>query len=160
MSEIARSTAQKRRPRGTRTRLLKERKKPADALVCACGLYQHRGRWLEGHPPLGEVREGTCPACDRVQSCTAAGRLRIPARLAEELSELIGLVRNCEAKERADHPLERLMEVKKDRGGLLVTTTGPHLARRIAHRLGRRFHEKPRFRFGAGKGELRVEWDA
>lgn len=158
MPEITRSSLRHRRPRGTRNPPRAGRAKPADALVCSCGLYQHRGIWYVGHPPLGTLRAGTCPACERVQSGTVAGRVRIPPRLVGSLEELVGLVRNCERVERADHPLERLIEIRKDLAGLLVTTTGPHLARRIAGRLGRLFHETPRFHFGAGKGELRVDW--
>ena len=160
MPEITRSVLRHRRPRGTRNTVPPERPKPADALVCACGLYQMRGIWHEGHPPLGELREGTCPACERQRSGAAAGRLHVPERLVEPLEDVVGLIQNCERHERAEHPLERLMEIRKDRSGLWVTTTGPHLARRIAHGLARRFHEKPRFRFGAGRGELRIDWQA
>jgi hypothetical protein len=158
MPEIPRSSLPSRRPRGTRTSLRSTRAKPAETIACACGLYQRRGIWHAGRPPLGAVRAGLCPACERLRSGTAAGRVRVPARLATAPDEIIGLVRNCEHGERAEHPLERLMRIDSDQGGLVFTTTGPHLARSIAHRLARRFHEKPRFRFGAGRGELRVDW--
>ena len=160
MPAIPRPSLPTRRPRGTRTTIRSERRKPADALVCACGLYQRRGIWHVGHPPLGEVRAGTCPACVRVKSGQAAGRVHVPFHLASALDELVGLIRNCERKERAEHPLERLMEIRRSGTGLLVTTTGPHLARRLAHALARQFHAKPRFRFGPGRDELRVDWEA
>lgn len=144
------------RPRGTQGAARAQ--PPVGVLVCACGLYQHRGRWHEGQPPSRESRERVCPACARQENGAAVGRMRIPWRLAEPLDEVVGLIQDCERLERAVNPLERLLEIKRVGTNLFVSTTGPHLARRIANRLARRFHEKPRFRFGASRGELRVDW--
>jgi hypothetical protein len=71
--------------------------------------------------------------------------------------ELRGIVRNTEAKERAEHPLERLMEVVEANGELRVTTTGAHLARGIGEALGRRFRGEVSLRYLDEVGELQVE---
>lgn len=131
----------------------------ADAVVCACGLYLHRGTWHAGHPPLVELHEGTCPACARARGGKGVSALRIPTRLLDRLDEIVHLIQNCERRERAEHPLERLIGIQRDQGGLSVTTTGPHLARRIAHGLARQFHERPRLRPAAGRDELRIDWN-
>jgi uncharacterized protein (UPF0210 family) len=37
------------------------------------------------------------------------------------------------------HPLQRILEVKDEEGGVRVTTTGRHLGRRIGEALGKSF---------------------
>jgi hypothetical protein len=50
--------------------------------------------------------------------------------------------------ERREHPLQRIMAVQTGGEGILITTTDPHLARRIGEALR-----------GAYKGELRVRYN-
>jgi hypothetical protein len=148
------------RPRGVRRTLESDRRKGPNALVCACGLFHHRGAWHLGPPPLVELREATCPSCKRIRRGRPGGTLKIPPRFLGSLREIVNLIYNCERRERAEHPLERLVNIRDESGGLRVTTTGVHLARRIARSLAHRFHEKPRMRFGAGKDELVVDWES
>jgi hypothetical protein len=132
--------------------------KHADAVVCDhCGVVGHGGRWYWGAPPLGEVRGGSCPACERIRDRAPAGSLRLSAAMRERRDEVVRVVRSLEAAERLEHPLERLIAVTDRRGQLWVSTTGIHLARRIASQLARRFHAKPRIRFDRDH-EVRIDW--
>lgn len=134
--------------------------KVADAVVCDdCALVYHAGRWHHGAPPVGPVEGGLCPACRRIRGKSPAGTVLVPASLLADRAAVERLVRTVEVQERAEHPLERLMAVTERRGDLVITTTGVHLARRVAARLERRFHRKAQFHYG-DEEELRVDWSA
>jgi len=152
------------RPRGVLSRVPRpyvRRAKPSGALVCAdCGLVQHRGRWYRGKPPLAERRAGLCPACQRIRARDPAGILWLPPSFLDDEGELVRQLRNIERAERNEHPLERLIEMRQSGGRIVVTTTGAHLARRIAHHLTKRFHSRPRYHPEDDAARLRVEWES
>ena len=115
--------------------------KNAAAMVCKeCGVTSHGGKWSWNGPPLADVHEGICPACQRIRDDYPAGIIEIRGLNAGELEEIRNLIHNVEANEKAEHPLERLMAMREDDEALHVTTTGLHLGRAIAGALGRRFH--------------------
>jgi len=128
--------------------------------VCTeCGLVLHAGRWHRDAPPAGEVDATLCPACTRIRDGYAAGRLRLDAGFALHRDEIVRMIRNEEEAETAEHPLERLMGIEDVEGGIVVTTTGIHLARRIANKLERRFHRQARFHYADDDQLLQVEWE-
>jgi hypothetical protein len=128
--------------------------------VCQdCGILQHAGTWHFGTPPETQLATGLCPACHRVRDRYPAGTLRIPDSFLAQRDAVIALIRHVETAERAEHPLERLMGIEEIDGRLVVTTTGVHLAREIAHRLARQFHEKPRFHYADGEELVHVDWE-
>jgi hypothetical protein len=49
--------------------------------------------------------------------------------------EVMGLVRNEEAREKRNHPLQRIMGIREVRGAVEVATTDVHVARRIGDAL-------------------------
>lgn len=137
-----------------------QEKAPGIEVCETCALVHHAGRWYAGAPPLGDVRQTTCPACRRVRDRAPAGRVRVHGIPAALFDEIRGIVRNAEARERAEHPLERLMEVSVEGREMRVTTTGAHLARVIGEALGRRFRDEAQVRSFEESGELRVEVSA
>lgn len=133
--------------------------KPAGAQVCdTCGLVQVAGRWSRAEPPVDAVRGVLCPACQRTRDRHPAGTIRVPARLLAPRDEIVRLIRHTEQAEAETHPLERIMAIDDDGDGILVTTTGLHLARRIADQLARRLHTKPSLHYGE-ENEVRVAWE-
>ena len=70
------------------------------------------------------------------------------------------MIRNTEKLEKGEHPLERLIEIANEEDSLVVTTTGMHLARRIASALKRRFHGGVAIRYPEGESLVRVDWSA
>jgi NMD protein affecting ribosome stability and mRNA decay len=133
--------------------------KAGEAKVCVdCGLVLHGGRWYRGAPPLVAVADAFCPACARVRDGYAAGTIELDAEFVPHRDEIERMIRNEEQAETAEHPLERLMEVKDVADGIRVTTAGAHLARRIANKLERRFHRQARFRYSDGDATLHVDW--
>jgi NMD protein affecting ribosome stability and mRNA decay len=126
----------------------KRRTKAADARVCPeCSVVYHGGTWFWGAPPLAPVASVLCPACERIRDHYPAGTIRLHGSLLEHLEEIRGMVANAEDAEKAEHPLERVMEVRESEEGLLIETTGIHIARRITSKLERRFHQEARIRY-------------
>lgn len=98
-----------------------------------CGAVFLKGRWTWNGAPRGIVHELRCPACQRIQDGFPAGYLSLGGEyLAGHREEILNLARNCEAREKAAHPLQRIIAIEDVEGGILVTTTDAHLARRIA----------------------------
>jgi hypothetical protein len=164
MTGRAKHPGQKKdRPRGVTSRgpgVHQRARKAAGGLVCGdCGVVQHAGKWTWGAPPLAQLEQGRCPACQRVRERYPAGTLRLPPAFLARRAEVLRLIRNVEKSEKAEHPLERLMEVEESDGRLVVTTTGVHLARQIAHKLAKRFHRKPRFRYADEENLVHVDWE-
>jgi len=150
-----------RTPRPKQHDTYARRRKPAGDEVCEeCGATFHAGRW-SWNPPQTDARKGLCPACERVRDRYPAGELRLPKGFVDEHDEIVGLIRNTEEMEKAEHPLERLMDIEQAAdGGLTVTTTGIHLARAIANKLERRFHRQARIRYPKEEHRIEVDWEA
>ena len=149
-----------RNPRPKQHDTYARRAKSAEAFVCdRCGVVNHGGRWYWGAPPLTDEHGGLCPACERILDRYPAGTIRIPAELLREHEGIHALIRNVEELEKAEHPLERLMDVEETpEGELVVTTTGIHLARAITGRLERVFHRDSRIRYPEEQHLLYVDW--
>ena len=136
------------------------RVKGRGALVCdRCEVVYHGGKWFWGKPPLTELRRGLCPACARVHDRYPAGTLRLDRRFLDHRDEVERIVRNVEEAERAEHPLERVMDIVDSDEGIVVTTTGLHLARRITGRLRRRFHRRLKLRYPQEEHLIEVDLD-
>ena len=134
--------------------------KAEKASVCSeCGLVLHGGRWTRGAPPTTDVGSRLCPACERVRDRYPAGTISVPSTFLAARDEVLGMIRNTEKAESEEHPLERVMDVEDAAGGgLLVTTTGVHVARAIAAKLERRFHSQARFHYSDGDRTVSVDW--
>jgi hypothetical protein len=134
---------------GRRDRLVKEREhdvyrsrtKLRDPTLCMeCGAVYRKGRWVWKTPPPDAIRS-ICPACRRAADRFPAGWIELQCGFFDEhQAEILNLVENVEKKEKAGHPMERIMAVERQPGGALVTTTGIHIARGIGAALVSAFH--------------------
>jgi NMD protein affecting ribosome stability and mRNA decay len=98
-----------------------------------CGAVFLKGRWTWNGAQGAAAHEQLCPACQRIRDDFPAGYVSLGGDyLAGHREEILNIVRNCETVEKTDHPLQRIMAIKDVEGGVLVTTTDAHLARRIA----------------------------
>jgi hypothetical protein len=148
-----------RRPEADRHDTYAARRKSSDAFVCDdCGVVGHGGRWFWGAPPTAVVRGGRCPACRRIHDRYPAGRLRLPDLPTAERDALESLLRNVEAVERVEHPLERIIEIIDGPDGPEVTTTGVHVARALANAVERQTHRVARFEYGPAENHLEVRF--
>jgi NMD protein affecting ribosome stability and mRNA decay len=115
----------------------KARGKLSDPTRCPeCGAVFTKGRWTWNSVPRAGAHEQPCPACERIRDGYPAGYVNLGGEyLAAHRDEILNIIRNCEEEEKAGHPLQRIMAIKDVEGGVLVTTTDAHLARRIAERV-------------------------
>jgi hypothetical protein len=112
------------------------RKAKAPARCAECGAMYREGRWRWERimpPPATSL---TCPACRRTRDGVPAGEVTLRgAFYAEHADELLRLVRHVAKAERAEHPLHRIMTIRRDGTAATITTTDIHLPRRIGHAL-------------------------
>jgi hypothetical protein len=145
---------------GTRHDAYAPRQKIAGPACCSgCGAVYDAGRWSWRARP-NACASIVCPACRRIRDRFPAGVLRFEGDLGAREAEILGLLKNVEAREKRDHPLERLMSVRRAGGGLTVETTGLHLARCLAGALERAFHREAEIRFLREQDLVRVTWRA
>ncbi len=137
-----------------------ERKKWPEPTACrVCGAVYMGGRWTWNPAPM-TVHEVTCPACQRIADGYPAGMIALRgAFLVQHRDEVMGLIRNTEAAEKSEHPLERLMGVSVGEEQTDVTTTGIHLARRIGTALESAYGGDHKVEFGDGSNSIRVDWE-
>lgn len=135
-------------------------RKPPEPTVCPdCGAVFHEGRWQWLDKPAG-AHEEMCPACRRIHDELPAGFVSIGgAFFQENREELLHLVRNEEARAKAEHPLKRIMKIEDDADGVLVTTTEIHLARGIGEALHNAYQGDLAFHYNENENLLRVVWE-
>lgn len=123
-----------------------------------CGAVFRKGRWIWAAAPPGAIRQ-RCPACRRIREGSPAGYIALSgAFFAAHRDEVLARIRNCESKEKSQHPLERIVAVEGAKGGATVTTTSVHLARRIAHALESAFKGSLSLHYNSQDNLLRVRW--
>ncbi len=135
------------------------RKFPEPTLCTKCKAVFVDGRWTWSEPPK-EANETICPACRRILDKYPAGYVEIRGSFfVQHRDEILGLINNVEAQEKNEHPLERIMNIKEEKSGLMITTTGVHVARRIGEALSRSYKGDFSFQYGDGEKTIQVHWE-
>ncbi len=152
---------------GRKDRLVKEkehdvyhsRTKLQDPTMCPeCGAVFMKGRWVWGKAPK-DANQTTCPACRRIADRFPAGHIEMQGGFfAEHRDEILNLVRNVESKEKANHPMERIMAIEERPEGALVTTTGIHVARGIGTALSNAYNGEMSVQYLDGENYVKVSW--
>jgi hypothetical protein len=123
--------------------------KLAEPTVCTgCKAIYEEGRWLwaDVADPTGQPT--LCPACERIRDKQPAGEVRISGAFAlAHRDEVLARARHVEQREKTEHPLQRIIEVRDDADEIVLTTTDVH----VAHAIGVALH-------AAFKGELQAPW--
>jgi hypothetical protein len=135
-------------------------KKLPDPSACPeCRAIYRAGRWAWGAPPA-DAKPVTCPACRRSADGYPAGVVRLGGEyLGQHRAELERIARNVEERERAEHPLKRIIAVREDGGELEITTTDAKLARGIGEALHHAHKGKLTAPTRLREGVLRVRWE-
>jgi hypothetical protein len=123
-----------------------------------CGAEYREGRWRWGSSE-GPAHAERCPACHRIHDRYPAGYVVIAGEFVTTHGDEIGnLIRNIEAREKAEHVLARVMACEDSADGLLVTTTDPHLARAIGDALSHAYRGELDYHYNDSDRLLRVHW--
>jgi len=123
-----------------------------------CGAVFQNGRWVWTAAPAA-AHEARCPACHRIHDKFPAGFVTLKgAFLQAHREEILHLMRNHEAKEKAEHPLQRIMAIVEGDDGVTVTTTDTHLARDLAQSLHHAYKGELEFHYNKEDNLLRASW--
>jgi hypothetical protein len=130
--------------------------------VCRqCKAVYHKGRWT-WDPVPSDRHDLVCPACERIRDGAPSGVLLLTGEfVASHRDEILGLVRNEETRVKAEHPLARIIKIEDQAEapkGLVITTTDPHLARRMGEALHHAHHGTLTFRYEKDEDLIRVNW--
>lgn len=131
-----------------------------EPMVCRqCRAVYHAGRWTWMARPA-HAHEEVCPACQRIRDHAPAGILTLSDPfLQERKAEILNLARNEEGRARAEHPLQRVIDIEEEGERIWITTTDAHLARSIGEALHHAYHGELDFRYAEEGSILRVRWD-
>lgn len=155
--------------RGRHDRLLKEhvhdpymhRRKPAEPTVCPdCAAVFSGGRWhWEANRPAGAA-ERLCPACERIRDRVPAGMLRLEGPFFQaHRDEVLALLRSKTERERASHPLKRVIDiVEQDDGATMVSFTDDHLPRGVGEAIHRAYEGELEVQYTEESGLVRARW--
>ncbi|MDP1653536.1 MAG: BCAM0308 family protein [Rhodocyclaceae bacterium] len=133
--------------------------KLTEPTVCPeCGAVYHAGRWQWGAKPAG-AQEVVCAACQRIRDRFPAGFVEVGGNFfAAHRDEIMSLLHHHETREKAEHPLARIMAVADTPEGVLVTTTDIHLARDLGEALHHAYQGDLEFHYNEAENLLRVHW--
>jgi hypothetical protein len=135
------------------------RRKYHEPTACTdCAAVFQAGRWIWGDAPAG-ARRDRCPACRRIHDKLPAGSVTLEGDFyARHREELLQLVRNEAEHERAEHPVNRIIDIDEGPERAVVTTTDIHTPHRIGTALARAYDGHLDTRYGEDEYSVRVSW--
>jgi NMD protein affecting ribosome stability and mRNA decay len=135
------------------------RAKPPSPAVCpSCKAVFDNGRWTWDRASEDAI-EQTCPACQRIHDKFPAGYVTIKGEFfTAHRDEIIALITSKEDREKAEHPLQRIMAIEDVREGLQITTTDSHLARGIGEALHDAYKGDLKLKYSRDENLLRATW--
>ena len=96
---------------------------------------------------------------DVVRGNFPAGQLALTGQfVTQHLDDILRIVRHQEGFEKAEHPLNRIMNIEDTMGAIVVTTTEIHLLRRIGEALKRAFDGELKSNYDKDGYFLRATW--
>lgn len=137
----------------------KSKRKLAEPTACPnCGAVFQQGRWTWNERATN-AEEAICPACHRIHDRVPAGFLTLAGEfLIQHKDEILNLVRNLEQREKAQHPLKRIMSIEDQGQDVLITFTDPHLARGVGEAVQHAYAGELDFEYTEEDNMLRVNW--
>lgn len=137
----------------------KTRTKYQEPTVCpTCNAVFQTGRWQWLAPPE-QAHQHLCPACSRVRDRVPGSFLTMSGEFfSAHKQEIMNLVQNYETRQKAEHPMKRIMDVTEIDGQTVVTFTDQHLARGIGDALFSAYDGELDFSYQQEESMIRVYW--
>ena len=134
-------------------------RKPPEPTRCpSCSASFQDGRWTWERAPA-DSHEQLCPACQRTEDNFPGGYVVIKGEyLKAHREEILAVINGKEKREKTEHPLQRIMEIKDVAGGLQIATTDSHMARGIGEALHNAFQGDLKIRYSKDENLVRVAW--
>ena len=131
---------------------------PEPTVCPQCSAVFHKGRWQWIGAPA-TAHQHNCPACQRIHENQPAGFVNLEGDFfVAHRDEIVSLIHNIEKKEKAEHPLKRIMATEEEGNGVLVTATDIHLARGIGEAIHHAYQGDLEFHYNPAENLLRVNW--
>ena len=135
--------------------------KPQEPTLCPdCNAIFHEGRWQWSMVIPAGAHSSRCPACQRIRDHCPAGILTLTGDfLAQHHDEIVHILHNLEERQKAEHPLKRLIRIDEaGTGSMTVSLTDPHLARAMGQALYDAWRGDLDYHYHQGEYLLRVSW--
>ncbi len=133
-------------------------KLPEPTVCQLCNAVFHKGRWQWLKAPVN-AHHHNCPACQRIHDHHPAGYVTLQSEFFNSHhDEIMNLIQNLEKREKAEHPLKRIMSTEKIDNEVLITTTDIHLARGIGEAIHNAYKGNLEFHYNPAENLLRVNW--
>ena len=138
----------------------RSQRKPHSPAACRdCGAVFHGGRWERPTQGVEVEASEICPSCQRVREHNPAGVVTLDGDfLHGHREEILGLIRNEEARRVVNRPLQRIMNISDDSEGMHVETADSHLARALGDSLHAAYGGELAYHYEKGDTLLRVRW--
>ena len=100
-----------------------------------------------------------CPACQKIRDEHPDGIVTLKWRvLHDHVEDIVGMMKNAEARAMSVNPLERIMKVVVSKNEMEVQTTSDRFAQRLGKDLVKAFQGEVVYHWGHRDKLVRVEW--
>ena len=128
--------------------------------VCTgCGAIFKKGHWSWGVAEAN-AHKHICPACQRIHDRVPAGVLTISGDFfPQHQQEILNLIHNTEAKEKSQHPLQRIMNLSMEEDGVTtITLTDFHITKAIVDAMQHAYQGDSEVHFADKDNVMRANW--
>ena len=128
---------------------------------CGCGAIFRDKRWYSGDlkEAVPEGHKHVCPACRRIADNNPAGVVSLKGGFfASREEEMTNLIRHIELTALKKNPLGRIIETRKEKDGIIITTTDGKLAQKIGRDLYKSHGGELHFLWSQAEDLVRVTW--
>lgn len=135
------------------------RGKYREPTVCPdCQASFHDGHW-QWSPAPATAQQHRCPACQRTHDQVPAAQLQLSGEFfTAHRDEIIHLLQNLESKEKAEHALERIMDINEQEDTVIIRYTGRHLPRASGEALRHAYKGDLDYHDTDKDDVLRIKW--
>lgn len=125
-----------------------------------CRLLFQDGVWKRATKANGsETQWKLCPACMQIRDGQIGGVVQFSGAFAgSHRQELLNRIRNVEKQTQEERPLERIINMKEDKQGIVVSATTEHLVARIGKSIQRDFGGELDLRYAPDDKFAYVHW--